>query len=87
MPTLIESPADWRPAAITARGDWIHHFSDAEVAEIDRLWPAERHRAGLIEQHTVGLCQPFERAAVFHEYTCPHQRTRGDNLCHRYSKP
>ena len=46
MPTMIESPADWRPAAITARKDWIHHFSDAEIAEIDRAL-AEIRRRGL----------------------------------------
>jgi hypothetical protein len=45
-PTVIESPADWLPAAITARSDWIHHFSDAEVAEIDRAL-AEVRRRGL----------------------------------------
>lgn len=43
-PTSIESPADWRPAAITARRDWIHHVSDAEIAEIDRALADVRRR-------------------------------------------
>lgn len=32
---IIGGPADWRGAEMKARTDWIHHFDDAEVAEIE----------------------------------------------------
>ena len=32
---IVDNPADWRGPEIAARRDWIHHFTAAEIAEID----------------------------------------------------
>jgi hypothetical protein len=36
LPPQIQSPAAWYGPDLAARGDWIEHLSEAEVAEIDR---------------------------------------------------
>ena len=35
MRTVIDSPADWRGADVAKRSDWIHEFTQEEIAEID----------------------------------------------------
>jgi len=35
LPQVIEGPSAWYGPDMAARGDWIEHLSDAEIAEID----------------------------------------------------
>ena len=44
---LIVSPADWRGPEISARSDWIHRLSAAELAEITLLAAEEIRRFGI----------------------------------------
>lgn len=45
---VIQSPADWRPADLSARDDWIHWLSDAEIAEVEGAFRAYRESGKLL---------------------------------------
>lgn len=52
MAKLITGPADWRGAAMAQRRDWIHDWSAAEIAEIDRAFAIAVERGKQLETLT-----------------------------------
>ena len=49
MTALIKGPADWRGPDLVKSDDWIHDWSAAEIAEIERAFATARERGKTLE--------------------------------------
>ena len=49
---IISSPADWSAAEMTVRKDWVHHFTQEQVAELAAALATVRARGKTVETMT-----------------------------------
>lgn len=48
MHSLLTGPADWRPADVQSDLSWVHHYTDAELAEIEAALRTAQGRGATI---------------------------------------
>lgn len=87
----IQGPAHWKAAEIAARTDWVHHFTPAELAEIDAgLRTAQSRGKGIAQVSAADFPLPtvsglFAQGRERLENGCGLQLYRGIDVT-RYSK-
>ena len=87
----IQGPAHWKAAEIAERTDWVHHFTSAELAEIDAaLRTAQSRGKGIAEVSAADFPLPtvsglFSQGRERLENGCGLQLYRGIDVT-RYSK-